>query len=124
VSRHNERRSKLQTRMTVFGGGTVAIGAVVATVNVASAGQAPSGPRAATKADHAVFVQGNEIAGYTIHVFRRGDDGKLTGGGTYATGGKGGTRSTPPPTPLPRRDRSSTTTAPAGCSRSTRAAAR
>ncbi|MER7378853.1 beta-propeller fold lactonase family protein [Streptomyces lanatus] len=34
-----------------------------------------SGPAAG--ADHAVFVQGNELDGNTIHVFARGDDGKL-----------------------------------------------
>ncbi|KOU72343.1 hypothetical protein ADK57_09905 [Streptomyces sp. MMG1533] len=76
--------------MTVFGGGAVAVAAVVATVNVASAGQVSPTPRAESKADHAVFVQGNELAGNTIHVFRRGDDGKLTAAGKYATGGKGG----------------------------------
>ncbi|MFD9319463.1 hypothetical protein ACFWDQ_17550 [Streptomyces sp. NPDC060053] len=89
MSRHNKRRSKLQKRMTVFGGGTVAVAAVVATVNVASAGQV-SPTVTASKADHAVFVQGNELAGNTIHVFRRGDDGKLTAAGEYATGGMGG----------------------------------
>jgi len=89
VSRHNKRRSKLRKRMTVFGGGTVAVAAVVATVNVASAGQV-SPAATAPKADHAVFVQGNELAGNTIHVFRRGDDGKLTAAGEYATGGLGG----------------------------------
>ncbi|WP_405607381.1 lactonase family protein [Streptomyces sp. NBC_00076] len=90
MSRHNKRRSKLRKRMTVFGGGTVAVAAVVATVNVASAGQVSTTPSVASKADHAVFVQGNELAGNTIHVFRRGDDGKLTAAGKYATGGKGG----------------------------------
>ncbi|MFJ8503484.1 lactonase family protein [Streptomyces avermitilis] len=90
MSRHNKRRSKLRKRTTVFGGGAVAVAAVVATVNVASAGQVSPTPRAASKADHAVFVQGNELAGNTIHVFRRDDDGKLTAAGKYATGGKGG----------------------------------
>ncbi|MFH0176924.1 lactonase family protein [Streptomyces cacaoi] len=89
MSRHNKRRSTLQKRMTVFGGGTVAVAAVVATVNVASAGQV-SPTATAPKADHAVFVQGNELAGNTIRVFRRGDDGKLTAAGEYATGGRGG----------------------------------
>ncbi|MGW7041136.1 lactonase family protein [Streptomyces avermitilis] len=90
MSRHNRRRSTLHKRVTVFGGGTVAVAAVVATVNVASAGQVSPTPRTASRADHAVFVQGNELAGNTIHVFRRGDDGKLTAAGKYATGGKGG----------------------------------
>ncbi|MGA5503939.1 beta-propeller fold lactonase family protein [Streptomyces umbrinus] len=40
--------------------------------------------------DHAVFVQGNELDGNTIHVFARGDDCKLSPSGTYTTGGKGG----------------------------------
>ncbi|MFD7003656.1 lactonase family protein [Streptomyces mirabilis] len=90
MSRHNRRRSKLQKRVTVLGSGTVAVAAVVATVNVASAGQVSPTPHVASKADHAVFVQGNELTGNTIHVFRRGDDGKLTAAGKYATGGKGG----------------------------------
>ncbi|MFJ9025782.1 lactonase family protein [Streptomyces sp. NPDC102259] len=67
----------------------MAVAAVVATVNVASAGQV-SPTVTVSKADHAVFVQGNELAGNTIHVFRRGDDGKLTAAGEYATGGRGG----------------------------------
>ncbi|QJT07345.1 lactonase family protein [Streptomyces asoensis] len=75
--------------MTVLGGGTVAVAAVVATVDVASAGQV-SPTATAPKADHAVFVQGNGLAGNIIHVFRRGDDGKLTAAGEYATGGRGG----------------------------------
>ncbi|MFD4559861.1 hypothetical protein ACFWP5_37030 [Streptomyces sp. NPDC058469] len=63
MSRHNKRRSKLQNRLTVFGGGAVALAAVVVTVNVASAAQVSPTPRAASKADHAVFVQGDELAG-------------------------------------------------------------
>ncbi|WP_327698978.1 lactonase family protein [Streptomyces sp. NBC_00459] len=43
-----------------------------------------------TGADHAVFVQGNELDGNTIRVFERGDDGALSAAGSYATGGKGG----------------------------------
>ncbi|MEU9139943.1 beta-propeller fold lactonase family protein [Streptomyces sp. NPDC048404] len=90
MSRHIRRRSRVQKQTALFGGGTVAVAAVIATFNVASAGQVSPAPRAASKADHAVFVQGNELAGNTIHVFRRGDDGKLTAAHTYSTGGKGG----------------------------------
>ncbi|MFD4562790.1 hypothetical protein ACFWP5_52295, partial [Streptomyces sp. NPDC058469] len=96
MSRHNKRRSKLQKRLTVLGGGTVAVAAVVVTVNVASAAQVSPTPRAASKADHAVFVQGDELTGNVIHVFRRGDDGKLTAAGKYATGGKGGDQTDAP----------------------------
>ena len=124
MSRHNQRRSKLQKRMTVFGGGTVAIAAVVATVNVASAGQAPSGPRVAAKADHAVFVQGNELDGNTIHVFARGDDGKLSPAGTYATGGKGGDQVDAPTDSLASQGSLVYDDRQACCWRSTRAAAR
>ncbi|WP_328551457.1 lactonase family protein [Streptomyces sp. NBC_00358] len=90
MSRHNRRRSTLRKRTTVFGGGTVAVAAVVATFNVASAHQVSPAPHAAPKADHVVFVQGNELAGNTIHVFRRDDEGRLTAAGEYSSGGKGG----------------------------------
>ena len=68
--------------------------AAAVTVTIASADE--PGPRRAetystkTGADHAVFVQGNELKGNSIHVFRRAEDGKLTAAGRYATGGKGG----------------------------------
>ncbi|MFJ9737318.1 lactonase family protein [Streptomyces sp. NPDC101166] len=61
-------------------------------MTIASAGE-PVRPRAdpqTARADHAVFVQGNELEGNSIHVFRRDADGKLTAAGRYATGGKGG----------------------------------
>ncbi|WP_237277057.1 lactonase family protein [Streptomyces caniscabiei] len=92
MSRHTRRRSSLQVRLTVAGAGLLATVAAVATVTVASAGE--TGRRytgaPAAGADHAVFVQGNELPGNTIHAFERGDDGKLTAAGRYATGGKGG----------------------------------
>ncbi|WP_328743858.1 lactonase family protein [Streptomyces sp. NBC_00285] len=96
MSRHTRRRSTSQVRMTIAGAGILATAAVATTVAIASAGEAPRARDSVTTksakagADHAVFVQGNELAGNTIHVFKRGDDGKLTPGGTYATGGKGG----------------------------------
>lgn len=92
MSRHTRRRSSLQVRLTVAGAGVLATVAAVATVTVATAGETgrryTGAPTAG--ADHAVFVQGNELAGNTIHAFARGDDGKLTAAGRYATGGKGG----------------------------------
>ncbi|WP_251828643.1 lactonase family protein [Streptomyces sp. ATCC 21386] len=93
MSRHTRRRSSLQVRLTVAGAGVLATVAAVATVTVASAGETGrryTGSPASTGADHAVFVQGNELAGNTIHAFKRGDDGKLTAAGRYATGGEGG----------------------------------
>ncbi|MEU9788754.1 hypothetical protein AB0H92_48750, partial [Streptomyces phaeochromogenes] len=79
---------KSRTRRIVVGGGAVAIaGAATVAVSLASASQY-SGSSAG--ADHAVFVQGNELDGNTIHVFARGDDGRLSPSGTYATGGQGG----------------------------------
>ncbi|MDQ1051002.1 beta-propeller fold lactonase family protein [Streptomyces sp. V4I2] len=89
MSRHTRRRSPLQVRLTVAGAGILAAAAAVTTVNFASAGEPQRSGRTA-KADHAVFVQGNELAGNTIHAFERGDDGALTAAGDYATGGKGG----------------------------------
>ncbi|MFI1358073.1 lactonase family protein [Streptomyces sp. NPDC020898] len=89
MSRHTRRRSSLQVRLTVAGAGILAAAAAVTTVNFASAGE-PQRPGRTAKADHAVFVQGNELAGNTIHVFERGDDGALSAAGRYATGGKGG----------------------------------
>ncbi|MFD8383151.1 lactonase family protein [Streptomyces sp. NPDC059679] len=92
MSMHTRRRSSLRVRLTVAGAGFLATAAAVATVAVASAGE--TGRRYAgagdAGADHAVFVQGNELAGNLIHVFKRGDDGALTAAGTYATGGNGG----------------------------------
>ncbi|MFD7875448.1 lactonase family protein [Streptomyces sp. NPDC059766] len=89
MSRHNRRRSALRRRLTLAGAGILAAAAAVTTVTVASAGEPRHrGDRAG--ADHAVFVQGNELDGNTIHVFRRGRDGALTAAGRYATGGRGG----------------------------------
>ncbi|NEA63404.1 beta-propeller fold lactonase family protein [Streptomyces sp. SID12488] len=89
MSRHTRRRSSLQVRLTVAGAGILAAVAAVTTVNFASAGEPQRSGRTA-KAGHAVFVQGNELAGNTIHAFERGDDGALSPAGSYATGGKGG----------------------------------
>ncbi|WP_328436821.1 lactonase family protein [Streptomyces sp. NBC_00444] len=92
MSRHTRRKSPLQVRLFTAGAGIVAAAAAVATVTVASAGE--PGGRAAQPlkagADHAVFVQGNELDGNTIHAFKRGKDGTLSAAGRYATGGKGG----------------------------------
>lgn len=72
----------------MIGGGALAIvGAATVAVSLASAGQY-SGNVAG--ADHAVFVQGNELDGNTIHVFARDDEGRLSPSGTYGTGGQGG----------------------------------
>ncbi|MEU9394543.1 beta-propeller fold lactonase family protein [Streptomyces sp. NPDC048324] len=96
MSRHTRRRSASQVRMTLAGIGVLASAAVATTVAIASADEVPHDRAAATTksaeagADHAVFVQGNELAGNTIHVFKRGEDGRLTAAGTYLTGGKGG----------------------------------
>ncbi|MFJ8533599.1 lactonase family protein [Streptomyces sp. NPDC093591] len=92
MSRHTRRKSPLQVRLTVAGAGILAAAAAATTVTVASAGQTarPYAGAGGAGADHAVFVQGNELDGNTIHVFKRGDDGKLTAAGRHATGGKGG----------------------------------
>lgn len=89
MSRHTRRRSPSRVRLTVAGAGILAAAAAVTTVNLAAAGE-PQRSGRTTKADHAVFVQGNELDGNTIHAFERGDDGTLTAAGRYATGGKGG----------------------------------
>ncbi|MEV6020160.1 beta-propeller fold lactonase family protein [Streptomyces sp. NPDC051997] len=81
-------RAKSRTRRIMIGGGALAAAAAATVaVTVASASQYSG---SAPGADHAVFVQGNELGGNTIHVFARGDDGTLNASGTYATGGKGG----------------------------------
>lgn len=94
MSRHSRRRSSRQIRLTLAGAGILAAASAVAAVTVATAGEPAHRPPEAhtyrAGADHAVFVQGNELGGNTIHVFKRGEDGKLTAAGTYATGGKGG----------------------------------
>ncbi|TCR26632.1 beta-propeller fold lactonase family protein [Streptomyces sp. BK205] len=86
MSRHTRRRSPMKSRMTLAGAGLLATAAVVGTVTIASAGE----PAGKAGAGHAVFVQGNELAGNSIHVFERSDDGTLSAAGTYATGGRGG----------------------------------
>ncbi|MFD5759666.1 hypothetical protein ACFWIZ_31935, partial [Streptomyces sp. NPDC127044] len=94
MSRHNRRRSPLQVKLTLVGAAILAAAAAVTTVTVASAGEVSRGHddagNAKAGADHAVFVQGNELDGNTIHVFERAQDGRLSSAGTYATGGKGG----------------------------------
>ncbi|NEA99609.1 lactonase family protein [Streptomyces sp. SID13726] len=76
----------MKVRLGVAGAGILGAAAVVGAVTIASANE----PAHRNGADHAVFVQGNELAGNTVHVFARGDDGVLSAAGTYATGGKGG----------------------------------
>ncbi|MFJ8940260.1 lactonase family protein [Streptomyces sp. NPDC102365] len=81
-------RVKSRTRRIVVGGGALAVaGAATVAVSLASASQYSG---SAAGADHAVFVQGNELDGNTIHVFARDDNGKLSPSETYATGGQGG----------------------------------
>jgi 6-phosphogluconolactonase (cycloisomerase 2 family) len=92
MSRHTRRRSPFQVRLLTAGAGIAAAAAAVATVTVASAHE-PGGQTAQSAkagADHAVFVQGNELDGNTIHVFKRGKNGALSAAGEYATGGTGG----------------------------------
>ncbi|MGW0820256.1 lactonase family protein [Streptomyces sp. NPDC002845] len=91
MNTHSARRghrAKSKSRRIMIGGGALAT-AVAATVavSVASADQYAG---TAAGADHAVFVQGNELDGNTIHVFARDDHGRLKPAGTYETGGQGG----------------------------------
>ncbi|MCX4572112.1 lactonase family protein [Streptomyces sp. NBC_01571] len=89
MSRHNRRRSSRRRRLTIGAAGVLAAAAAATSVTVASARETrPRGDTA--KADHAVFVQGDELDGNTIHVFKRGRGGELTALGRYATGGRGG----------------------------------
>ncbi|MFE9606609.1 hypothetical protein [Streptomyces hokutonensis] len=92
MSRHTRRRSPLQIELTVVGAGILAAAAAVTAVSVAWAGEVEHGHDTVEKAgaDHAVFVQGDELVGNTIHVFKRAQDGTLSAAGGYATGGKGG----------------------------------
>ncbi|WP_406004807.1 lactonase family protein [Streptomyces sp. NBC_00637] len=96
-------KAKPRTVLTLVGAGLLVTAVTVTAANMASAGQTAGPPPqsarpfhaqgvdpSATGADHAVFVQGNELDGNTIHAFERADDGTLTAAGTYPTGGKGG----------------------------------
>src|SRR5262245_29810015 len=68
----------------------ILLAALTALVAVAGASaKRDRGDRHAGKGD-AVFVQTNEVAGNRIVVYDRGEDGRLTPAGTYATGGTGG----------------------------------
>ncbi|MET9759418.1 beta-propeller fold lactonase family protein [Streptomyces sp. NPDC006372] len=81
-------RAASRTRRIVIGGGVLAtVAAATVAVSLASASQYGA---SGAGADRAVFVQGNELGGNTIHVFARDGQGKLKPGGTYATGGRGG----------------------------------
>ncbi|MFJ8019466.1 lactonase family protein [Streptomyces sp. NPDC096311] len=95
MSRHDRRRSKTQKRATIAGAGLLAAAAAVTTVTVASAGE-PQARQKATYAVGAVFVQGNELGGNTVHAFDRAVDGRLTPAGVYVTGGKGGDQTDAP----------------------------
>ncbi|MEV4038600.1 lactonase family protein [Streptomyces umbrinus] len=86
-SRH-AHRAKPRTRRIMIGGGALAtVAAATVAVSLASASQ--YGP-SEEGADRAVFVQGNELDGNTVHVFARDGQGKLKPADSYATGGKGG----------------------------------
>ncbi|MEW1642385.1 beta-propeller fold lactonase family protein [Streptomyces sp. NPDC091219] len=100
MSSHIRRRSPRKVRLTIAGGALLAVAATAGIVTIASADEpadaSSNGPvrplsaRAHLGADHAVFVQGNELTGNTIHAFKRDDDGQLSAAGTFATGEKGG----------------------------------
>ncbi|MFG2953645.1 lactonase family protein [Streptomyces sp. NPDC048291] len=92
MSRHTRRRSPRKTRLTIAGAALLASAAAVGTMTIASADEPARRQVTSARAgaDHAVFVQGDELAGNTIHAFRRGEDGTLSAAGSYATGGKGG----------------------------------
>src|SRR5258708_1395616 len=72
------------TRRIAFAGITAA-GIAAAIALSASPAQAT-----AVRAQRAVFVESDNIAGNTVVVYDRNADGTLTQAGTYATGGLGG----------------------------------
>ncbi|MEU9184226.1 beta-propeller fold lactonase family protein [Streptomyces sp. NPDC048484] len=81
-------RAKSRTRRIMIGGSALAtVAAATVAVSLASASQYGSSEAGA---DRAVFVQGNELDGNTVHVLARDGQGKLKPAGSYATGGKGG----------------------------------
>ncbi|GGO91636.1 lactonase family protein [Wenjunlia tyrosinilytica] len=82
------RRTRMKSRVVGLSVAVITVAATVATLSLATAGEEHN-PAEATGADHAVFVQGNEVSGNTIHVFKRSDTGELTAARTYPTGGKG-----------------------------------
>ncbi|MGW4078990.1 lactonase family protein [Streptomyces asiaticus] len=81
------RRTRTKSRVIGLSVAVTTVAAAVATFSVANADEETA--PAAAGADHAVFVQGNEVSGNTIHAFKRSDNGELTAAGTYKTGGKG-----------------------------------
>ncbi|TKA08469.1 lactonase family protein [Actinacidiphila oryziradicis] len=100
----SKHKSRTKRHFTLAGAGILAAVAAVATVTVASASQEKPGqerlsqerlsqaePRMA-QAGNAVFVQGNELGGNTVHAFKRAADGALAEAGTYSTGGLGGSQ--------------------------------
>jgi 6-phosphogluconolactonase (cycloisomerase 2 family) len=83
-------KAKSKKPLALIGAGLLATAGVATAGTLANAGQYADSEDKADKADHAVFVQGNELDGNIIHVFERDDDGVLTAAGEYETGGKGG----------------------------------
>lgn len=81
-------RARSGTRRIVIGGSVLAtVAAATVAVSLASASQYGA---SGAGAGHAVFVQGNELNGNTIHVFARDGRGRLKPAGSHATGGNGG----------------------------------
>ncbi|WP_329296440.1 lactonase family protein [Streptomyces pseudovenezuelae] len=84
--RRGHRAKSRSRRILVGGGALAAVAAATVAVSLASASQYG----ASRGTERAVFVQGNELHGNTIHVFARDGQGKLKPAGNYATGGRGG----------------------------------
>jgi 6-phosphogluconolactonase (cycloisomerase 2 family) len=81
------KQSRLPSRaLTVLASGALGV-SLLAAASTAFA----SGPAAAsTAADHAVFVQTNDLDHNTVVAYARQADGRLTRVGEFATGGQGG----------------------------------
>ncbi|ANS63295.1 hypothetical protein SLINC_1071 [Streptomyces lincolnensis] len=102
TSSHRGHRARSRTRRIVIGASALAtVAAATVAVSLASANQYGTS-RAET--GRAVFVQGNELGGNTVHVFARDGQGRLKAAGTYATGGKGGDQVDAPTDSLASQD--------------------
>ena len=80
---------KTRVRAALAAGAAVGV-SVLAFPALAGANPPPSAPGFAFGADHAVFVQTDNVAGNQIVAYHRDDNGTLVPAGSYSTGGVGG----------------------------------
>ena len=99
---------KTRVRAALAAGAAVGL-SVLAFPALAGANSSPNAPPFAFGADHAVFVQTDNVAGNQIVAYHRNVNGTLVPAGSYSTGGSEGCSMVLPSTTSPRRDRLPTT---------------